>query len=93
MIDVLFQKNIVNRILPVFLLNGEPIEAFSIQIYRKWINDSGKVGKIANGFYEILPVRKIPVGADSTAYIPFLRRVGEYPKVSLVDVLKGEYPQ
>lgn len=92
MIDVLFQKNIVNRIKPVYDLNGKPIEAFSIQVYRKWVGDGSVSGVTRNGFYEILPIRKIPVGEDGSAYIPFLRRVGEYPKVSLIDVLNGKYP-
>lgn len=92
MIDVLFQKNIVNRIKPIYDLNGKPIEAFSIQVYRKWVGDDEAFGQLQGGSYQILPIRKIPVGSDGSAYIPFLRRVGEYPKISLIDVLNGKYP-
>ncbi len=92
MIDLFLQKNIVNRIMPVRDLEGTNIEAFSIQVYRKWIRDTGSIGKIVDGFYEINPNRKIPLGSDSTTYIPFLRRAGDYPKVSMIDVLNGKYP-
>ncbi len=92
MIDVLFQKNIVNRISPIHELNGANIEAFSIQVYRKWIHDTSAAGKLVDGFYEINPNRKIPIGEDGTAYIPFLRRVWEYPKISLIDVLGNKFP-
>lgn len=62
-------------------------------MYRKWIGDTHLSGTLLSDSYQILPIRKIPLGPDGTAYIPFLRRVNEYPKVSLIDVFNGKYPQ
>lgn len=62
-------------------------------MYRKWIGDSKISGTLQDGSYQILPIRKIPVGADGTTYIPFLRRVDQYPKIPLIDVLNGKYPK
>ncbi len=100
MVDIISEKNIVTRISPVRETQNLPIEAFAIRLYRIFTGDrdlQGVFGRSGDFFgntqhYSINPIRRLPLTDGGEVLIPFLRPVGEFPKISLIDVLNGAYP-
>lgn len=94
MIDVLFDKNVVSKILPhAETASGRSVESFSIAIYRAMVGDSSPAGVYRDEAYVINPLRSVPVAGDKSALIPFFREPKTYPAYSLSDVLAGKHPK
>jgi class 3 adenylate cyclase/CHASE2 domain-containing sensor protein len=101
MIDVISRKNIVSELAPVAHLAWQPVEAFALRLYRLTTGDTTtlqgaftvqKNWFLPQNYYSLSPIREIPLTEQSTVLIPFLRHRGEFPKISLIDVLAGKFP-
>lgn len=93
MIDLLFEKNVATKLRPQTDIDGKPIEAFSIALYRRYLGDANAMGEYEGDSYRISPVRTIPLDNDKNAYISFFKGPEKYPAISFVDVLNGKYDE
>lgn len=96
MIDVFFDKNIVTKLRPLVRIDeNTEIEHFAIAIYKRFIG-STQIGKYQqegdSRIYQVNPIRTLSVDSSGFTYIPFTRKIGGYPSISLYKLLAGDFP-
>ena len=83
-------KNVLDKLVPQYEYNWKKYETLSIALYRKYLWTSDMIWRYNWQYYEINPLRKVPLFWDwnkNYAYMNFFNPPNWYPSASLIDVL------
>ncbi len=77
---------------PQYTFSGRIVESLAIATYRKYLGDNSQ-GSFKDGFYQITPLRGVPVNSDKNVRIKFFHPPEGYPSFSLSDILNDRVPK
>ena len=91
-VNTKLEKNFVTMLSPQYTFSGRIVESLAIATYRKYLGDNSQ-GSFKDGFYQITPLRGVPVNSDKNVRIKFFHPPEGYPSFSLSDILNDRVPK